>query len=190
ETNCALTTRLTRTYDYCMTVTAIAAARVQLRPGKAIRFYTRHPWVYDSAVARLEGSAADGDVVDLVNEKGRFVARGIFNGHSRLMVRLYSWDEGEPLDEAFWLRRLEQAIALRRRLGYGDLAGAERLVFSEADGLSGLVIDRYGDRLVVQVNALAIERRLPMLLELLRGSLPCRSITLRSDEGVSRHQGI
>src|SRR5204863_2853757 len=110
--------------------------------------------------------------------------------HSRLMVRLYSWDEAEPLDEAFWRRRLQQAIVLRRRLGYGDPLGAERLVFSEADGLSGLVVDRYGEHLVVQVNALAIERRLPMILDLLRESQPCQSITLRSDEGISKHEGI
>src|SRR5437763_17206829 len=109
------------------TTATLAAARVQLKPGKAMRFYTRHPWVYDTAVARLEGSPADGDVVELVNEKGRFVARGIFNGHSRLMVRLYSWDEAERLDEAFWRQRIKQAVALRRRLGYGDPAGAERL---------------------------------------------------------------
>src|SRR5436309_1883382 len=173
-----------------MTTVQTATARVQLKPGKAVRFYTRHPWVYDSAVARLEGSPVDGDVVELLNEKGRFVARGIFNGHSRLMVRLYSWDEAEALDEAFWRRRIEQAISLRRRLGYGDRCGAERLVFSEADGLSGLVVDRYGEHLVVQVNALAIERRLPMLLELLREVHPCQSITLRSDEGISKHEGI
>ncbi len=172
-----------------MTV-AQTTARVLLKPGKAARFYARHPWVYDTAVARLDGTPADGDVVELANEKGRFVARGIFNGHSRLMVRLYSWDEGEPLDEAFWRRRIEQAIVLRRRLGYGDPAGAERLVFSEADGLSGLVVDRYGEHLVVQVNALAIERRLPMILGVLRELQPCRSITLRSDEGISKYEGI
>jgi 23S rRNA (cytosine1962-C5)-methyltransferase len=166
------------------------SARVQLRPGKAARFYARHPWVYDTAVARLDGEPADGDVVDIVNEKHRFVARGVFNGHSRLIVRLYSWDENEPLDEAFWRRRLEQAIALRRRLGYGDPAGAERLVFSEADGLSGLVVDRYAEHLVVQVNALAIERRLPMMLDRLQELQPCRTVTIRSDEGISKHEGM
>jgi len=167
-----------------------ATARVQLRPGKAARFYARHPWVYDTAVTRLEGSPADGDVVELINDKGRFVARGVFNGRSRLMVRLYSWDEGEPLDEAFWRRRIEQAIALRRRLGYGDAAGAERLVFSEADGLSGLVVDRYAKHLVVQVNALAIERRLETIAQVLRELATCESITVRTDEAISKHEGI
>ncbi len=173
-----------------MKALATPAARILLKPGKAARFLARHPWVYDTAVARLEGSPTDGDVVELASEKGRFVARGIFNGHSRLMVRLYSWEEGEPLDEAFWRGRLQQAIALRRRLGYGDPAGAERLVFSEADGLSGLVVDRYGPHLVVQVNALAIERRLPMIVGLLRELVACDSITLRSDAAISKHEGM
>lgn len=173
-----------------MKALATPAARILLKPGKAARFLARHPWVYDTAVARLDGSPTDGDVVELASEKGRFVARGIFNGHSRLMVRLYSWEEGEPLDEAFWRGRLQQAIALRRRLGYGDPAGAERLVFSEADGLSGLVVDRYGPHLVVQVNALAIERRLPMIVGLLRELVACDSITLRSDAAISKHEGM
>jgi 23S rRNA (cytosine1962-C5)-methyltransferase len=171
-------------------VTAAATARVFLKPGKAARFYARHPWVYDTAVARLEGAPADGDVVELVNEKGRFVARGVFNGHSRLMVRLYAWDESQALDEAFWRQRIERAIALRRQLGYGDPAGAERLVFSEADGLSGLVVDRYAAQLVVQVNALAIDRRLPLMLDLLRELQPYQGITLRSDEAISKHEGM
>jgi 23S rRNA (cytosine1962-C5)-methyltransferase len=165
-------------------------ARITLKPGKAARFYARHPWVYDTAVARFEGTPADGGVVELVNEKGRFIARGLFNGHSRLIVRLYSWDENEPLDAAFWRRRIQQAIDLRRRLGYGDPEGAERLVFSEADGLSGLIVDRYSQHLVVQVNALAIEQRLPMILDVLRELQPRETITLRRDEAISKHEGI
>lgn len=167
-----------------------AVARVRLKPGKALPFYARHPWVFDSAVASLHGNPANGDVVDLVNEKGKFVARGVFNGNSRLIVRLYGWEEQTPLDLSFWRERLQQAISLRRQLGYGDPAGAERLVYSEADGLSGLVVDRYADHLVVQVNALAVQRRLDLLVPLLQELTGCGRVTLRSDDEISRQEGL
>ncbi len=111
-------------------------------------------------IARLDGPAADGDVVDLVNDAGKFVARGIYNSQSRIRVRLYTWDINQPLDESFWRSRLETAVQLRRELGLDAADGAARLVFSEADGLSGLVVDRYADWLAVQVTGLGIARRL------------------------------
>ena len=102
-----------------------------LKPRKARPFYGRHPWVLDSAIDRVEGDPADGDVVDLLSDKGKFIARGIFNSRSRIRVRLYTWDAAEPLDDAFWRRRLESAIALpratrlRRPAGRGP-AGLQR----------------------------------------------------------------
>lgn len=96
--------------------------RVLLKPRKARPFFGRHPWVLDSAIDRIEGSPADGDCVDLCSEQGGFIARGIFNSRSRIHVRLYTWNESEPLDEAFWRRRLESALHLRSVLGYDSPA--------------------------------------------------------------------
>src|SRR3954453_5161330 len=84
--------------------------QVMLKPRKAQPFFGRHPWVLDSAVARVEGSPADGDVVELVTDKGKFIARGLYNSQSRLRVRLYTWHAGEMLDDAFFRRRVERAI--------------------------------------------------------------------------------
>ncbi len=142
-------------------------SQVILKPRKARPFYGRHPWVLDSAIDRVEGPPADGDVVDLLSDKGKFIARGIFNGRSRIRVRLYTWHAAETLDEAFWRRRLESAIGFREQLGYDDPRGAARLVFSEGDGLSGLIVDRYADYLAVQVTALAMAVRLPQIVPML-----------------------
>src|SRR5688500_13839961 len=84
----------------------MAAAQAILKPRKSRPFFGRHPWVLDSAVASIEGEAQDGDLIDLVSEKGKFIARGIYNSRSRIRVRLYSWDAGEAIDESFWRRRL------------------------------------------------------------------------------------
>jgi len=210
-----------------------AAARVVLRPRKALPFYGRHPWVRESAVERVEPTGIgsehfldlDGQIVDLVTDKGKFIARGFYNSQSRIRVRLYSWSPLEPLDEAFFRGRIESAIELRRRIGLeasglrelpdvvapadGELTApggsrlplagcaladratsATRLVFSEADGLSGLVVDRYGDYLVVQVTALAIAQRLEMIVGILQELLAPKAIVLRTEKSMAQIEGV
>src|SRR6476620_5494821 len=92
-----------------------AAARVVLKPRKSLPFYGRHPWVLASAVDRVEPTSAasehllelDGQPVDLLNEKGKFIARGIYNSQSRICVRLYTWSSDETIDESFFRRKLQ-----------------------------------------------------------------------------------
>lgn len=165
-------------------------ALVVLKPRKATPFYARHPWVFASAVQRVEGDCGDGDVVDLVSEKRKFIARGIINRRSRLWVRLYTWNAGQALDDGFWRQRIQRAVQFRTQLGYDDPAGAARLVYSEADGLSGLVIDRYAGHLVVQINSLALACRADRLIELLAEQLQPASITLRCEGGIAKAEGI
>jgi len=188
-------------------------------------FYGRHPWVLESAIDRVEPTSIagehfldlDGQVVDLVSDKGKFIARGTFNSHSRIRVRLFTWNAEEPLDVAFFQRKLQAAIELRRQLGYEpsrshlpdgtsprnvainglkvppgrrDLHDACRLVFSEADGLSGLVIDRYGDCLVIQPTSLAMAQRLEMIAGLLQELLSPRAIVLRGDKSIAQLEGV
>jgi 23S rRNA (cytosine1962-C5)-methyltransferase len=146
--------------------------------------------VLDSAIERIEGEAADGDVVDLMSDKGKFVARGLYNSHSRIRVRLYTWDAAESLDDSFWCGRLEKAVHFRRQLGYDDPRGAARLVFSEGDGLSGLIVDRYADYLAVQVNALALAVRLPLIVSCLVELTGARGVVLRTERGINRAEGL
>jgi 23S rRNA (cytosine1962-C5)-methyltransferase len=178
------------------------AGRVVLKPRKALPFYGRHPWVLSSAVDRVEPVGIerehlldlDGQEVELVNEKRKFIARGIYNSKSRICVRLYTWDAEEPLDEAFFRRRIEAAVALRRKIGYHDDANraesATRLIFSESDSISGLVVDRYGEHLVVQPTALGIARRLEMVVGVLQDVVKPKSIILKLDDAMAALEGI
>jgi 23S rRNA (cytosine1962-C5)-methyltransferase len=165
-------------------------AKVVLKPRKSRPFYARHPWVLDSAIERVEGQAADGDIVDLFSEKGKFIARGFFNSQSRIRVRLYTWNAGENLDEAFWRGRLETAISWRRELGYDDPRGAARLVFSEGDRLSGLIVDRYADYLAMQVTALGVALRLPQIVPILLELTGAKGIMLRTEKGIKQAEGL
>jgi len=168
--------------------------------------------VLESAVDRVEPTSAagehfldlDGQAVDLVNEKGQFIARGIYNSQSRIRVRLLTWLAEEPLDEGFFRKRLQAAIDLRRQIGYEPPYAesrnategapyretATRLVFSEADGLSGLVVDLYGDCLVVQPTSLAMAHRLELIVGLLQELLQPRAIVLRSERAAAKLEGM
>ena len=169
----------------------LPVATALLKPRRARPFFGRHPWVLDSAIDRVEGEPADGGVVDLLTHDGKFVARGLWNSQSRLRVRLYAFDPGVALDESLWQARLERAVALRRSLGLDDRAGACRLVNSEGDDLSGLVVDRYGEYLAVQVTALVIEPRLAPICDALESLLRPRGILLRGAErGLSKLEGL
>jgi 23S rRNA (cytosine1962-C5)-methyltransferase len=168
----------------------MGVARVILRPRKARPFYGRHPWVLDTAVSRVEGAPADGDVVDLIAENGKFVARGIYNAQSRIRVRLMTWNPVEAINDDFLRRRLEQSITLRRSLGFDCPEGASRLVFSEADGLSGIIVDRYAQWLSLQLNSLGMAMRLPSIVPMLVDLARPRGIILRSEKGVPQAEGI
>ncbi|MDX1966225.1 MAG: class I SAM-dependent rRNA methyltransferase [Planctomycetaceae bacterium] len=158
---------------------------VHLKPRKALPFFSHHPWVYDTAIAEVTGEAADGGAVLLRSAEGRFIAHGLYNPHSKVRVRLYSWREEQPLDEALWERRIVEAIDLRRRLfGEFDPETACRLIYSEADQLSGLVVDRYGSWLVVQFTSLAMAERRPTIIAALVKHLSPRGVYLRTEKGI------
>jgi 23S rRNA (cytosine1962-C5)-methyltransferase len=172
-------------------VPGLPTATVVLKRQRARPFFGRHPWVLESAVAKVEGTPGDGDVVDLATHDGRFVARGLWNPHSRIRVRLYAFDAATKLDDAFWRGRIEAAVALRKELGLDDRAGAARLVNSEGDDLSGLIVDRYGEYLAVQVTALAMAKRLEMFCDVLESAVGPRGILLRGAErGLAKLEGL
>ena len=169
----------------------LPTATVLVKAKRARPFFGRHPWVLDTAIDRVEGTPADGDVVDLATHEGRFIARGIWNASSRLRVRLYAFESDVPLDAPFWRSRIDAAIALRRTLGLDDRAGAARLINSEGDDLSGLIVDRYGDHLAIQVTSLAMAGRLDAICDALEAAVKPAGILLRgADRGLSKLEGL
>jgi 23S rRNA (cytosine1962-C5)-methyltransferase len=113
-----------------------------------------HPWVWSAQVHKPEGRLPPGSVVEVVDSKDRFVGRGFWNGHARIALRLLSRDPAEAIDAGWIAARIGAAVALRRQLLQLDEASdAWRVVHSEGDGLSGLVVDRYADILVVEYFA-------------------------------------
>jgi 23S rRNA (cytosine1962-C5)-methyltransferase len=143
--------------------------------------------VYRSEIARIDGSASDGDAVDLLAADGRGLGTGLLNTQSVISVRLMA-PTGAELDEAFFRARLGRAVALRHRLASGSTAC--RLVFGDGDLLPGLVVDRYADLLVVQTLTLAMDRRKEMLARLLCDLVAPRAVFARNDAAVRRLEGL
>ena len=165
--------------------------RVVLKPKRAQPFFGRHPWVFAGAVDKVEGEPHDGDEVEVVSGGGNFVARGLYNAQSKITVRLLSWDQGVSLDRDFFRGRLERAVHLRHHVL--NLAGPDkgyRLVFSESDFLSGMVVDRYADWLAVQFTSLGLARRQEMIADLLQELVNPRGIYLRTEKGIGKLEGV
>jgi len=164
-------------------------AKVVLKKGKEKSLLRRHPWIFSGAIKRVEGPFQDGDIVDVVDAKGKFLARGYLNTRSQITVRILTWQE-EEVDSAFWRRRLEIAIKAREGLFLPGHTEAVRLVNAESDGLPGLVVDQYGQYLVIQFLTLGIERWKETITELLWELLKPKGIYERSDVDVRLKEGL
>ncbi len=164
--------------------------RVILRARRARPFFARHPWVYDSSIARVEGDPQAGDEVTLVSREEQFIARGLYNPASTIRVRLYRWED-RPLNEPFWSTRIAAAERLRRQvLALGTPRAGYRLIASESDGLSGLTVDRYDHWLVVRFTSLALYLRRDPLLGLLSGLEGVQGLVARTERGIAQREGL
>src|SRR5579883_2654028 len=158
-----------------------------LHPGRDARIRAGHRWVYRNEIARLDGPALDGDAVEVHAAGGRTLGIGLLNTRSAIAIRLLA-SPGELVDEAFFRERLARAIAVRRRV-VGDTT-AYRLCFGESDGLPGLVVDRYGDVLVLQVLSAGMEARLSEIGAALDELLKPRAIYLKNDHRARQLEGL
>lgn len=164
--------------------------RIILKARRAQPFFSRHPWVFAGAIERVDGEPADGDEVDVVSSSDNFIARGLFNSKSKIRVRLYSWAPDRPLDRDFFREKLERAIRFRETLQLRGPDKGCRLVFSEADGLSGLTIDEYSGWLGVQMTAFGVAQRREMFADLLDEIIQPNGIYIRTEKGVGQLEGV
>lgn len=151
----------------------------------AERARSGHPWIYRSDT--LDPGGEPGDVVRVVDRRGMFLGVAFCNPRSEIPLRLVSRDD-EPVDEPFFRDRIKKAIAFREALGID--ADARRLVHAEADGIPGLVADRYGDYLVLQVGTAAVDRRLEWVLDALQELVSPRGVLLRGDSAARKREGL
>jgi 23S rRNA (cytosine1962-C5)-methyltransferase len=161
--------------------------RLVLRPQHEARVRGGHPWIYRADVARLDGAWRDDEAVTVCAADGRILGRGFYNPRPQIACRLLTRHD-EPVDDALFRRRFEAAWAFRRTLGYdGD---AERVVFGDGDAVPGLIVDRYGDVLALQVLTRGMAARADRLAELAAEVTDSRAVYRRGDPTAAAIEGF
>jgi 23S rRNA (cytosine1962-C5)-methyltransferase len=159
---------------------------IRLREGKERSLLRHHPWVFQGSIER--GKADPGETVRVESAEGKFLCWGAFSPSSMIRVRAWTFDEAERVDHAFFKRRIARALALRARLPIES--DGVRLVHGEADGLPGLIVDRYGDVLSAQFLSAGMERWRDALADILLAATGCTRLYERSDSGVRALEGL
>lgn len=150
-----------------------------------------HPWIFSGAIEKIVGDPQDGDVINVLDNSGSFLARGYLNRKSQIAVRILTRDATEEVNEALFRRRIADAINYRKEiLGLASAYDAYRLIHDAADLLPGLIVDKYSDYLVVQILTLGMERRKDPIIEILEDILAPKGIYERSDSRIREKEGL
>ena len=161
-----------------------------LKPGREKSLLRRHPWVFSGAVARIEDNPESGDTVAVRAADGKFLATAAYSPVSQIRARVWSWDETETIDAGFMLARLRHAMDARAQLVAAEASDALRIVHGESDGLPGVIVDRYGDVVVLQLLAAGAERWRAELADGVRELTGCACVFERSDADVRELEGL
>lgn len=165
-----------------------ATDAVVLLPDRQKPVQQGHPWIFSGAIHSLPSQVADGEIVDVIDSGGVWLARGYLNRKSQIQVRLLTWRAEEEIDDCFWQKRLTQSLA--RRAGMEQRSNAHRLVNGENDYLPGLIVDRYADYLVLQAGTLAIDLRKQRLAQWLLELTGCKGVIERSELALRKQEGL
>ncbi|WP_119716874.1 class I SAM-dependent rRNA methyltransferase [Cognatilysobacter tabacisoli] len=150
-----------------------------------------HPWIFQKLVEKPAQKPRPGTIVDIVGPEGEWIGRGFYNGHSRIALRILETDRDVPVDAGWFARKIAAAVSLRRDvLRLDETTDAWRVVHSEGDGLSGLVVDRYGDLLVVEYFSAGMFRHREWIYEALRAQFPGCRFHAFADEHVQKQESF
>ena len=161
-----------------------------LKPGREKSLRRRHPWVFSGAVARVQGDPEAGDSVALRAAGGEFLAWAAYSPASQIRARVWGWEEKERIGGDFLRARLRRALGARERLLFADDSDALRLAHGESDGLPGVIADRYGDVVVLQLLSAGAERWRSELADAVRELTGCACVFERSDADVRALEGL
>jgi len=162
---------------------------VRLKKGKEKAVRQLHPWVFSGAIDQINGKPENGDIVLVNDSNNKFLAYGFFNKQSRVAVRILEWNLETEINEDWWRKKIRIAVKHRSEL-HSDRTNTYRLIFSEADYLPGLIVDRYADFLSVQILTTGVERIKQIVLDELQILLKPKGIFDRSDASARAHEGM
>lgn len=161
--------------------------KLYLQPTEEIRINQGHPWVFNNEIDRFEGPIKSGGIAYVYASNGKFVGKGFLNTTSKIFVRILSRQEDEIIDESFFKSLIKTSNQSRLALGFNN---SYRVLFGEADGIPGFIVDKYGDYLSIQILSLGIDLRKDMFVKLLVELFDPKGIYERSDVSVRKKEGL
>ncbi len=166
-------------------------SRIILKPEREKSIHRRHPWIFSGAIDGTVGDPGMGDTVEVVSSRGEFLAWAAFSPVSRIRARVWSFDGSERIDECFFHKRISGSISRRKSMLHREVdTNAYRLVYSESDGLPGLIADRYDDVIVLQSLTAGSEKHKAVFCQILSEITGCRTIYERSDSDLRELEGL
>jgi 23S rRNA (cytosine1962-C5)-methyltransferase len=164
--------------------------RLILKPGREKSLKRRHPWVFSGAVARVEGKPDAGETVEVRSDTGGLLALAAYSPHSQIRARVWAWGEETDVDASFFHKRVEDAASARAAMRIHEVSNGMRLVHAEADGLPGVIADRYGQTVVVQLLSAGAERWRDAIADALCGLSGVERVWERSDADARELEGL
>lgn len=165
------------------------AGQIMIKQGKEKALLRKHPWVFTGAVSKIKGKPGLGDTVEVLDARGKFLARAAYSPHSQICARVWTFDAKEPVDYVFFKERLLRALAMRQAVLPENTTGY-RLIAGESDGLPGITIDIYANWIVCQLLSAGAELQRGVIVEALRSVFPEHNVYERSDVDVRAKEGL
>ena len=165
----------------------MSPCKIYLKPLEEIRINEGHPWVFGNEVDHFEGTIISGEIAHVFDSKGHFIGKGYLNTSSKILVRILSRNEDEMIDESFFKNKIRVSNQSRLDMGYEN---SYRVLFGEADGIPGLIVDKYGEYLSIQILSLGIDQRKDMFVKILVDLFNPVGIYERSDVPVRKKEGL
>lgn len=163
---------------------------VQLNVGREKSVHRGHPWIFSGSIMKVDEGIVPGETVDVLDSSGEVIARGAYSPNSQIRIRIWTWNLSEPINSDFLRSRLEQALTYRKQYLNLNKINAYRLVYGEADGLPGFIVDRYDDILVIQCTTCGADRWRETFIDLLVQLTGIEKIVERSDVDVRELEGL
>jgi 23S rRNA (cytosine1962-C5)-methyltransferase len=169
---------------------ATAQPAILLRAGREKSLLRRHPWIFSGAVERIDGAPVSGDTLPVRDDSGNFLAWAAYNTSSQITARVWSWREEENIDAEFFRHQITNALTMRNGLNLSRNSNGMRLIHAESDGLPGLIVDQYGDMLVMQIGSAGAERWRDTCADILQELCKPACIYERSDSDSRALEGL
>ena len=164
--------------------------QIKLKVGRERSVLRRHPWIFSGAIEKVLGDPGIGETVDVLSHEGEWIARAAYSPNSQIRARTWTWNQEENVDSEFFRSRIELSVGARHHLALDPDTTAYREVHAESDGLPGVIVDRYGRNLVLQLLSAGAEQWREVIVECLKDRGDCNGIFERSDVDVRQLEGL